>query len=502
MSKDTGFYTPQRQSVTGIALIFATSLYHIVRNFWAVAVYLVVMDPAPQIIFFAVLGSAVVLLAALGYSILYYLKFLFYVDKEKSSFILQKGVFNSDFISIPFSKIQQVNFQRNILQRVIGVYSVVIDTAGSTDKEVEIKALSKEKADHLAEVLMDLSYREKMEEEPVSEEVEQEKFAEKTNVEWQYKLDFARLLKLGLTSNYFRGLSILLAFYFTIRSQFNYSEEVPAELNYSVVTEMFSTIALIVILLLIGMIATVVETFIKYFGLELQKSSAGLQVEMGLRNNKRVNIKNQRVQLLQESTNPVQRRLDMYKLKVSLASSQDDLDKDQIKIPGLTQGVISKVKDYFYGKEIVRKVEVVPHKMLLFRKISRRTFPLLAGLAALFIFADGFPWWWIGACGFLLILFISGYQYLYFRTIRLYVADDFLVKTSGVWSKRKEYLEMYKLQSVSIAQPVWYKKRGLVHLTFHSAGGDISFPMVRKKEISGLINYLLYKIESTEKAWM
>ncbi|WP_424493727.1 PH domain-containing protein [Salinimicrobium sp. GXAS 041] len=501
MSNST-FRTPQRQSVTGIALIFATSLYHIIKNFWAVAIYLIVMDPAPKIIFFAILGAVAVLFISLGYSIAYYLKFLFYIDEEKNSFILQKGVFNSDFISIPFSKIQQVNFQRNILQRVIGVYSVVIDTAGSTDKEVEIKALSKEKADDLAELLMELSSREKVEEKPFSEEVQRDEFTEKSKIDWQYKLDLLRLLKLGLTSNYFRGLSILLAFYFTIRSQFNYSEEVPAELNYSILTEMFSTMALMLMLLIIGMIATVVETFIKYFGLEIQKSRAGLQVEMGLRNNKKVNIKNQRVQLLQESTNPVHRRLEMHKLKISLASSQDEFNKDQIKIPGLPAEVVAKVKNYFYGKEVVGKKHILPHKMLLFRKISRRTFPLLTGIAVLFIFADGFPWWWIAGGGFLLILFISVYQYFHYKSLCLHIADDFLVKSSGVWRRKKQYLEIYKLQSVSMVQPVWYKRRGLVHLTFHSAGGDIMFPMVKKQEITGLMNYLLYKIESTEKPWM
>ena len=494
------FHTPQRQSVTGIVLIFATSLYRIIRNFWAVAVYLLVMDPDPRFILFAALGAGVVLFGALGYSIAYYLKFIFYVDEERDSFILQKGVFNSDFISIPFSKIQQVNFQRNILQRLIGVYSVVIDTAGSTDKEVEIKALSKEKADELAELLMNLSAREK--EEAKSEVEAVEKISEGPGIEWQYKLGFGDLLKLGLTSNYLRGLSILLAFYFTVRSQFTYTEDFTVDVPYAAVTEMFSTLVLIVILLIVGMIITVAETFIKYFGLHLIKTRSGLQVEMGLRKNTRVNLKSRRVQLLQESTNAVQRRLDLHKLKISLASSRDDLDKDQIKVPGLPQQIVSKVRDYFYGKEIKENFSMVPHKILLFRKISRRIFPLAAGLAVLFIFAEGFPWWWIGAGGGLVILLVGVYQYFYFRTVRLGVADDFLVKHSGLWTKKKEYIEMYKLQSVSVSQPVWYKRRGLADINFHSAGGDISFPLVSKPEVSALMDYLIFRIESTSNPWM
>lgn len=501
MSK-AGFDQPQRQSVTGIVLIFATSLFHLIRNFWAVGVYLLVMDTNPRTLFFAGLGLVVVLVGTLGYSVLYYLKFLFYVDEEKSSFILQKGVFNSDVVNIPFSKIQQVNFRRNILQRVIGVYSVVIDTAGSNDKEVEIKALSKEKADILADLLMDLSAQERMEGSQSLSEDQEKEVSATPSVEWEYKLDFWTLLKLGLTSNYLRGVSILLAFYITVRSQLNYSEEFELGIPYSAVMEMVSTLVLLLILLVVGMIITVADTFIKYYGLHLVKSRGGLQVEMGLRNNTKVNLKSRRVQLMQETTNPVQRRLDLYKLKISLASSRDDLKKDQIKVPGLTSEVVGKVKGYFYGEEITERQQILPHKILLLRRISQSLLPILIGLIFILFFPMDVSWAIIGGIAAVLVILISVYQYFYFKTIRLSVSEEFLVKHSGIWSKKKEFVEMFKLQSISVSQPIWYKKRGLVNFTFHSAGGDISYPLVQKKEIVPLMNYLMYKIESTTKPWM
>ena len=495
------FYTPQRQSVTGVLLIFATALYQIIRNFWAVGVYLLIMDPNPKIILFSGLGLGILLLGTLGYSVLYYLKFQFYVDKEKSSFILEKGVFNSDVVNIPFSKIQQVNFRRNILQRAIGVYSVVIDTAGSNDKEVEIKALSKEKADVLAELLMELSTQDKDETtESVTENVLEK--TETPATEWEYKLDVLTLLKLGLTSNYLRGLSILLAFYFTVRSQFSYSEEFPVEVPYAAITEIFSTIVLILMLLVVGMIITVVETFIKYYDLHILKNRAGLQVEMGLRNNTRVNLKSRRVQLLQEVTNPIHQRLNLYQLKVSLASSRDDLNKDQIKIPGLSGEVVSKVKDYFYGREFTEDFRILPHRILLLRMISMSVFPLIAAVIALILFMPDVPLMQLGTGAAILVISIAIFQYFYFKTIRLSVSEDFLVKSSGIWNRKKHFLELYKLQSISVSQPVWYKKRGLVNITFHSAGGDISYPLVYEEEILPLMNYILFKIESTSKPWM
>ena len=499
---NTEFYTPQRQSVTGVLLIFATSLYHLIRNFWALGVYFLVMDPDPRVLFYGGLGLVVVLLITLGYSVLYYLKFLFYIDEEKSSFILQKGVLNSDTVNIPFSKIQQVNFRRNILQRAIGVYSVVIDTAGSQENEVEIKALSKEKADMLAELLMDLSSKEREEEPvPTTDELSAEP-PPASPVHWEYKLDLLTLLKLGLTSNYLRGLSILLAFYFTVRSQFNYSEEFPADIPYSMITEMASTAVIILLLLFIGMIITVAETLIKYYGLHLVRSNSGLQVEMGLRNNTRVNIKSRRVQLLQENTNPLQERLNLYKLKISLASSRDSLGRDQIKAPGLSREIVWKVKDYFYGNDTGEDHVIFPHRILLFRRIMRRIFPFIVGWVVLVLFSTELPLKWISEALILVVVLISVFQYFHFKTIQLSVSENFLIKSSGIWNRQKQYIEMYKLQSVSMSQPVWYKRRGLVDITFHSAGGDIPYPLVHIEEIVPLFNYLMYRIESTSKPWM
>lgn len=494
---ETNFYQPQQQSKAGILLIFATSLFHILRNLWVLGVYFLVGEINIRILFMVLSAAAVVLLAAFIYSVLYYVKFIFYIDEKNQEFVLQKGVFSSDVFNIPFNKIQQVNFKRGLLQRAIGVYSVVIETAGSGDKEVEIKALSRTKANILAEMLMDLSGRQVQEPELITEEEQRE-----SRLQWEYKLDVPTLLKLGLTSNYFRGIALLIAFYFTLREQFMLEEVLPAEIPVSITGEIATTALLFLFLLFVGLVITVAETFIKYYNLHLIKTPAGLQVEMGLRTNTKISLKSSRVQLVQVLTNPIQQRLDLFKLKISLASSLDDLEKSQITVPGLTKDVVSQVQQYFYSSEVTEECHILPHKVLLIRKILRGLIPL--GFGLVFLFMNPVYWspLWVSGivAGYLTLLIL--FQYFYFRKIRLSVSEKFLVKHSGIWMRKRQYLEMYKLQSVSVSQPIWYKRRGLVNLTFHSAGGDISYPLVRNKDAAPLINYLLYCIESTTKTWM
>lgn len=498
------FSQPQRQSRVGLVLIFATSLYHIARNLWVVVFYFAVGEFNPKTVLFAGAGLLVVLLLSLGYSILYFLNFKFHIDEKNEEFVLQKGVFSTDVINIPFLKIQQVNFKRNILQRVIGVYSVVVETAGSQDKEVEIKALSKESANALADRLMSRAEEERAEaraEDLTPEEVE-EKRTSKALPDWEHRVSLGTLVKLGLTSNYLRGVGIIIAFYFTLREQFMFNEELSAQLQEPEVYFTQGKYLLIIFLLLVGMLLTVGETVVKYFGLHLQKFRDNLQVEMGLRNNTRVNLRASRIQLLQVLTNPIQKKMDLYQVKISLASSENDLEKNQIKVVGLPPAVVGQVKEYFYKTRVREDFHILPSKYLLLRKISRAMIPLLIVSGLLFFYARLVTLTWFLAIAVAYVVLVSIYNYLYFKKLKLGVSEEFLVRYSGVWIEKEEYLEMFRLQAVSVSQPIWYKRRGLVNLTFHSAGGDIPFKMVKRIEVEPLLNYLIYRIESTERAWM
>lgn len=262
------------------------------------------------------------------------------------------------------------------------------------------------------------------------------------------------------------------------------------------------SLVFIMILLFIGMFITVAETIIKYYDLNLKRFSDALQVEMGLRTNTRVSLKENRIQLFEVVTNPLQKWLELYQLKLSLASSENDLKKSQIKIPGLPPKIIMEVKDFFFKREVTEKFLLTPHKVYLLRKISRGMIPALIGLLAAYGYREMVSFAVIGGLLSLYVVAISIYNFFYYRRLKLVISDEFLVKHLGIWNRREQYIEMYRLQSVTVQQPLWYRRKGLVNLVFHSAAGDIKFPVLRKSEVKPLINYLLYKIESTSKEWM
>jgi putative membrane protein len=55
------------------------------------------------------------------------------MDNENEEFIINEGIFNKQKTIIQLNRIQQVNINQSLIQRLVGVYE--LDTAGSAKKK-------------------------------------------------------------------------------------------------------------------------------------------------------------------------------------------------------------------------------------------------------------------------------------------------------------------------------------------------------------------------------
>ncbi len=502
------YSTAQRQSIAGILLIYLSSLYKLFRMFWALGAYLLISSPSRTTLIYSGMGLLVLGILTLIYSYLYYRKFIFYIDYDRKEFVLEKGIFSTENTAIPFDKIQQVYFKRSILQRLIKVYSLVVDTAGSNQKEVEIKAISGEDANRLSEILLKAKAEKTQLLQPEGESTKPEGSGEGL---WTHKVGILTLLKIGISTNYLRGLSLIFAFAMTIYNRINTyfkdrMEDVEVYVSqFSGVLQSIGFLAMLfVLLLLLSISITIIEVFIKYYGLKIQQNKDKMEVEMGLKTNTKVSLQPRRLQLMRIKTNPVQKRLNLYEAQISLSSSENELQKNKIKIPGLGKDIVKKIKYFLYPASSKSSFSITfrPNKLLLFRKISLVMLPVLVFLA-LWYFTDfiKLQFWAVLVLAGLYIITALSLQILAFKARKLIVTEEFLQKKTGFWNKTEETLELFKIQSVSVKQPIWYRRRNLVNVVFHTAGGDLRFYAVTK-EILPYVNYVLYKAEVTSKNWM
>lgn len=499
--KPEAFNVPQRQSVIGILLLFFTSIFKFLRGVWVLGVFFLLSSPDSITTLLVLSGFVFAAVIALFYSFLYYKNFLFHIDYGREEFVLQKGVISTQNLAVPFDKIQQVYLKRSLLQRALNVYSVVIDTAGSKEDEVNIPAVSREDAQELSSILMKVK----------KEEIKPGKNEDTDQTEkiWTHELGLSGLLKIGISTNYLRGLALILAFFTTLYNELHsfleegYLDQYGTYFkDFSGITESVSFMfGVIFILLIMSILLTVIEVFFKYYGLKLEQTREKLTLEMGLKTNTRVALQPRRVQLISVTTNPVQRWLNLYEAQIALASAQDELGKDKIKIPGLGKSTVKKVKDFLYGEvDHVFEKSFRPHYIFLVRRIAFILLPVILSYLVLTGYNYmSLTWWVVGA-----VLFtVAGifYQVLFFRSLELIISDNLLKKKKGVWSKTEENFELYKIQALSVRQPIWYRRRKLINVVFHTAGGDVMFRGVNDS-VQLYLNYILFKAEVSKKHWM
>jgi putative membrane protein len=83
-----------------------------------------------------------------------------------------------------------------------------------------------------------------------------------------------------------------------------------------------------------------------------------------------------------------------------------------------------------------------------------------------------------------------------------YLHDDHeIVRRSGLFGYRTVGLLFRKVQRITISQSRYQRRKGLASLQLHMASGSVRVPYIDHATARKLRDYILYKVESSEKAW-
>lgn len=503
MIPETKFDKPQRQSAVGIVIMFADTLQKFLRASWAPLAIMIYRMPA-EALWYMIIGMLVVFLIIGVVAYLRYRNFTFFLDESKQEFIVQSGILSKKRLSIGLDKIQQVNINQNVIQKLIGVYSLDVDTAGSGTKEVSIRAITHDSAQILKAKLLE---REIVKSEPnsVGQEIEEK---QKPII----KISLSSLLKVGVTSNYGRSLAILLAFFFTIYD--NIMDFVENEMlseeqieQYIVKGTMLGFMTIFVVLFALTFLINLVRTIIRYFDLEIVKQRNSLLISYGLFAKKNTLLNPRKAQIVSYSQNFFQQKLNVLKMKIKQASSQQvkqDGKKNEssvIEIPGANISEKEAILQVIYDKTVEKGKVFNPNYRYVFRGIYfGLLFPIAIVLLIGFFINEEvksyFPL--IG----LYVMIVGLLIYFGFRNYRLFVNSDFIIKKRGAWDVEHQIIEPHKIQAITTKQFFWHKRSDVGHIILHTAGGDLSFRFANFSEINKQINYWLYQVESSNKHWM
>lgn len=497
------FNSPQRQSKVGIVVLFFYTLQKFARAF--LPLILIFFFKTEKLNWLYIVPGTLAALLILGvFAYLSYLNFTFYIDEDNNEFVINEGIFNKTKTAIQLEKVQQVNINQSLIQKLIGVYALEVDTAGSAKKEGSIRAISHQLALALKSRLLDNEKKE-----VVTEALE---IAATPSVYAEpkpfIKIGLLTLLKIGITSNYLRSIGLLFLFYSTVQENLQtFSEK--EYFDGSEVENFFATQSILkgilivgLVLILIVLLVNIVRTVVKFFDFTISKQKGSLLLSYGLFNTKSTIIKPEKVQITTVTRNFFQRKMDILEIKIQQATSGDlEAKKDIVEIPGCSETEKNDILKLIF--------DVVPEKGVMLKPNWRKlVFSLFLGIGIpLFIyFIVGmymeplvFEYAFL-AVGF--TIFVAIIMYFAFRNNRLFVNDEHIIIQSGAWDVDNKIIEIGKIQALTTSQLFWHKSPDIGSLIIHTAGGDVQFDLGNFTAVKQYVNLWLYHVETNNRNWM
>lgn len=488
---------PTRQSAKGMVLIFIFSLRQFFKMFWP-AILVVVFQ---QKIFndVLILGIAVIVLLVLLviHTILYYLNFLFYISNGE--FVLKKGYFRKKILTVPLDRIQSVNTKQNLIQQVLDVVTLEIDTAGSVAKELKIQALEKSFAVELQKQLRPVDLK-KTETASDLKEAEPEQIAE----ELILRLTPADLLRIGISQNHLSAGLIIIAFGFQIFQQIqdmfdDKAEEYSSEFIRFISNSNWALITfLIIFFLIVAVVFSLIRTVLKYFDFKLIKNEGVYRIESGLLNKRNVIIPHSKVQELKWETGPLKKLFGIYRLVFKQAVSDQNRRQQLVDAPGCLSTHLEKLRTDLFGENKLNDTIKFHSNPYYFRRLwlFYGWVPVLVSSPFLF---DEWIYWlvvlgWLAGSAF--------YASLMLKKRYFSMNNDQIIVSGGAISHQLTQMELHKIQAVEFRQSVFQKKRSLSSLSIMNASGSITIPYIDETMAKQIYNYLLYHTEVSNKKWM
>jgi putative membrane protein len=500
---EVNFNQPQRQSSIGILILFVDSLQKFAKALLPIIfIWFFKSDGLSKLlVVFGIIGL-ITIIGLVAY--LRFLNFTFYIDVANDEFIVNDGIITKTKTTIQLNKIQQVNIHQNIIQRLIGVYSLSVDTAGSDNKEANIKAISHNLALALKSILLN------NENLKASTETSDTKLAtEDESVANPFlKISILSLLKVGITSNYVQSIGLILTFFFTIIENLKNigKDDIIDKDKIEKVIDSYPTFYAIFffILVLFTIIFTINigRTIFKYFNYTLTKQKGSLLLSYGLINTESTILKPEKVQIVTISRNYFQKKLNVLEIKIKQAISDEKQQKKAIiEIPGCNILERDEILKLIFKQLPAKGAMMQPN----FRKLVFSIFlTIVLPLSGFFIFGNTIYvklFQYTNFAIFYTILFLL-IHFFGFRNYRLFINNNYIIKQSGSWDVENEIIEIKKIQAITTSQLFWHKNLNIGSLTLHTAGGSLTFNLGKYNKIQEYVNLWLYEIETSDSNWI
>ena len=461
------------------------------------------------------LGATLFFLVTIVGAILRYLFFRYRITDD--SVLIREGVLKKTQLDIKFDRVQAINTQQNIIFRAFGLITIMLDTAGSKKQEGHIPAVKMALANTLKERI-----RQTTQVKSSLDGALHKGDGGEIHVDAPRQLLLLRaadMVRIGLSSN--RAL-IFLVFLGPIIEQFDnrIEEEIGASIvegigDGSIVAALDTaqpgidigtgSVVMIVLGVLLILVATsIIGAFLRYHRFRLVTDNNVLRSTGGLLTRHEHSINLAKIQTVVASQNVMLRLFQHFRLRVNQASSDRTRSSKSFIIPVCEPDQLPVLCREFFGEEFLDAVlDPGAEQFLPIARHYFRSRVLLTGvLPAVLVTAI-----MANLAGFFALLFLLWIPLnacIIWRLYKCYgvlLARDGIVLRRGFLGYRVTAFLHRKVQRISLTQTVPQRRKGLATLRFYLASGTVKIPYVEFEKACELRDHVLYRIESSQKAW-
>ncbi len=493
---------PNRQSPLAAVFLVIRG----VRSFGIVQIVVAggfLLSQSPSI-WLVALGAAVVVLISVVIGLLSWWRYTFTVKDGELS--VRKGVLSANNLTVPLDRVQTVSIEQKFLHRIVKLVQVSLDTAGASEAEFTIDAVSEDVALALQRAAADYRRDTAVARDAATGDPLVDRLGDAGPIpaplprpdEVVLQHPPGRIIKMALTQMPFSGLAVLAPLFAFGEDIFGWLPIDLPEVDLDVGAWLFWFVPVAILaVVLASVILNLISTLLRDWNLTLTKTDVGLRRDAGLLSRTSVASSLVRVQSIATSQTIFQKWLGLYHVTLHNIGDAD------VAVPGCDETQVQLVRDLALddgdGVEVLNRY--VSSQAVF--KATRNTAFFMIPLAIGLYFVLG---WW--SLLFLLIIPITWATTR--RSVRLQrwgidadaVADhqEFLGWT------RKEVL-IRKTNSVQVRQSMFERKRGLATVQISLAGGllgggSLSIGMIPLAEAQAVRDRVLYVAETDKRAFM
>ncbi|WP_162800244.1 PH domain-containing protein [Oceanobacillus zhaokaii] len=373
----------------------------------------------------------------------------------EGEFRMEYGIFIKKVYSIPMERIQSVDHEQGILQRVFGVVRVRIKTASNLEALPLLHAVSKSESLELQDILTNGKHR--------------SLFGNQKDEKKPYQsMTYKKMLLLSITSGTLFIIIPVLGSFLSFLENFVDSRSIFRFLvDHFQFNDVGSLVISVVILLILTILVSFLSNIMKYINFSVTKSEEHVVINRGVINRRQSLIPIKRIQALQIIENPIRKLFGFSTLRIIYLGNGEEFNKSLILHPLLH---VRELQDFLHDTLPEFKIDNmdfqrVPqrswHYMITFDFIVNI---LVASLVSIFFF----PW---GVLSFLLVFVLLIYAYKWYQDEGWYVHGELLVARTRFITRRTVIIPRNRIQSSLVRQSMIQRIGKLMNVEIQVAGG-------------------------------